>query len=51
MSQDMARLLIQAAISAIFLTAGFAVLFLGADPTLEKLAAGWVGAVLGFWLQ
>jgi hypothetical protein len=52
MSEDMVRLIIQASISAVFLIAGFAVLLLEVgDPTLQKLAAGWVGAVLGFWLQ
>lgn len=52
MSEDMARLTIQAVVSGLFLAAGFAVLLAGVgDETLEKLAAGWVGAVLGFWLQ
>lgn len=52
MSQDMVRLLTQVGISLIFLIAGFAVLlFHVGDPALEKLAAGWVGAILGFWFQ
>lgn len=43
----------QVIFSVVFLAAGFAVLFfnLGPDPSLDKLASGWVGGVLGFWLQ
>ena len=43
----------QVTVSAIFAAAGFAVLLfhLGDDPSLSKLAAGWLGAVIGFWLQ
>jgi hypothetical protein len=39
-------------ISTIFVIAGFAVLFLGfGEQSNAKLAAGWLGAVLGFWLR
>lgn len=43
---------IQVAFSVVFVAAGFAVLLfdLGSGSN-DKLAAGWVGAVLGFWLQ
>jgi hypothetical protein len=40
------------AISAIFVIAGFAVMLFGAgEQSTAKLAAGWLGAVLGFWLR
>ena len=43
---------VQVAVSIVFVAAGFAVLLfdLGSSSN-DKLAAGWVGAVLGFWLQ
>jgi VanZ family protein len=43
----------QVVVSVVFAGAGFAVLLfhLGHDPSLSKLAAGWLGAVIGFWLQ
>jgi hypothetical protein len=47
------RFVVQVAVSVVFAAAGFAVLLfhLGHDPSLSKLAAGWLGAVIGFWLQ
>ena len=43
-----ARLLI----SAIFVVAGFAVVLFGAgEQSTAKMAAGWLGAVLGYWLR
>jgi hypothetical protein len=40
------------AISAIFVIAGFAVVLFGAgEQSTAKMAAGWLGAVLGFWLR
>lgn len=40
------------AVSAIFVALGFAVLLLGAEQEgTARLAAGWLGAVLGFWLR
>jgi hypothetical protein len=44
---------VQVVVSVVFAGAGFAVLLfhLGHDPSLSKLAAGWLGAVIGFWLQ
>lgn len=43
---------IRVCISAIFVAAGFAVLLFGAGQEgTAKLAAGWLGAVLGFWLR
>jgi hypothetical protein len=43
-----ARLLV----SAVFSVAGFAVVLLGlGDQSSAKMAAGWLGAVLGFWLR
>jgi hypothetical protein len=42
----------QLCISVIFSTAGFAVVLFGlGDQSSAKLAAGWLGAVLGFWLR
>jgi hypothetical protein len=39
-------------VSAIFVVAGFAVLLLGVGQEgTARLAAGWLGAVLGFWLR
>jgi hypothetical protein len=38
--------------SAIFVTAGFAVLLFGVgEQSSAKMAAGRLGAVLGFWLR
>jgi hypothetical protein len=43
-----ARLLV----STIFSIAGFAVVLFGpGDQSSAKMAAGWLGAVLGFWLR
>jgi hypothetical protein len=42
---------VQVGISAAFLLAGVAVLLFGIGAaSTATLAAGWVGAVLGFWL-
>lgn len=39
-------------VSAIFVIAGFAVLLFGlGQEGTARLAAGWLGAVLGFWLR
>jgi hypothetical protein len=39
-------------ISAVFVAAGFAVLLFGAgEQSTAKMAAGWLGAVLGYWLR
>jgi len=39
-------------ISAIFVVAGFAVVLFGAgEQSPAKMAAGWLGAALGFWLR
>jgi VanZ family protein len=47
------RFVVLAVVSVGFAAAGFAVLLfhVGHDPSLSKLAAGWLGAVIGFWLQ
>jgi hypothetical protein len=40
------------AISTAFVFAGFAVLLFGVgEQSSAKMAAGWLGAVLGFWLR
>jgi hypothetical protein len=42
----------QLCISVIFSLAGFAVVLFGVgDQSSAKLAGGWLGAVLGFWLR
>jgi hypothetical protein len=42
---------VQVGFSVAFLLAGFSVLLLGfGQASTATLAAGWVGAVLGFWL-
>jgi hypothetical protein len=39
-------------VSLIFSIAGFAIVMLGiGDQASAKMAAGWLGAVLGFWLR
>jgi hypothetical protein len=50
--RDEAEFAIRVCVSAIFVIAGFAVLLLdvGQEGT-ARLAAGWLGAVLGFWLR
>jgi hypothetical protein len=45
-----AEFIAQVTVSAIFVVAGFALLLLGQESS-AKLAAGWLGAVLGFWLR
>ncbi len=43
---------IRVCVSAVFVIAGFAVLLFGiGQEGSAKLAAGWLGAVLGFWLR
>ena len=50
--RDEAEFLIRVWVSAIFAAAGFAVLLLGVGQEgTARLAAGWLGAVLGFWLR
>jgi hypothetical protein len=52
MSERMIRAIMQGVVSTVCLIAGLGVLvFELGDPAAQKLAAGWVGAVLGFWLQ
>jgi hypothetical protein len=42
----------RACLSAIFVVVGFTVLLLGVgQDSSAKMAAGWLGAVLGFWLR
>ena len=39
-------------VSVVFSTAGFAIVLLGlGDQASARMAAGWLGAVLGFWLR
>jgi hypothetical protein len=39
-------------VSMVFSLAGFAIVMLGlGDQASARMAAGWLGAVLGFWLR
>jgi hypothetical protein len=38
-------------VSVIFLVIGAIVLFTGASDDLKKVATGWMGVVLGYWLR
>ena len=54
MNNGLVRLGIQAAISLILLGSGVWVLTttgVKTDPALSLAAAGWVGAVCGYWLR
>jgi hypothetical protein len=47
-----AEFVVQVCLPAIFVAAGFAVLLFGVgQDSSAKMAAGWLGAVLGFWLH
>lgn len=47
-----AEFVMRVCISAIFVVAGFAMLMFGlGEQANAKMAAGWLGAVLGFWLR
>jgi hypothetical protein len=47
-----AEFVMRVCLSAIFVLAGFAVLLSGVgQDSGAKMAAGWLGAVLGFWLR
>ena len=50
--RDEAEFAMRVGVSAIFLVVGFAVLLFGlGQDGAAKLAAGWLGAVFGFWLR
>jgi uncharacterized membrane protein len=50
--RDEAEFIIRVCVSALFVIVGFAVLLFGAGQEgTARLAAGWLGAVLGFWLR
>jgi hypothetical protein len=50
--EDLIQLVTRVFVSCVFLFVGLSVLlFELGDPATQKLAAGWVGAVLGYWLQ
>ena len=52
MSEDLIRLVTQICFSCALFFSGLSVLVLETgDPELQKLAAGWVGAVVGYWLR
>jgi hypothetical protein len=52
MNEDLIRLVTQVCISCALLFAGLSILVLETgDAATQKLAAGWVGAVVGYWLQ
>jgi small-conductance mechanosensitive channel len=46
------RSVVQVCLTAVFVILGFAVLLFGiGQEGTARLAAGWLGAVLGFWLR
>ena len=50
--RERAEFVMRVCVSAIFVIVGFAVLLLGVgQDSSAKMAAGWLGAVLGFWLR
>jgi hypothetical protein len=50
--EELIHLLMQVLVSCTFLFSGLGILvFELGDPATQKLAAGWVGAVPGYWLQ
>ncbi|HYQ78715.1 MAG TPA: hypothetical protein VEP91_06360 [Solirubrobacterales bacterium] len=52
MSEDLIRLITQICISGTLLFTGLGILVLEtAEADVQKLAAGWVGAVVGYWLR
>jgi hypothetical protein len=52
LNRDDVDVVMRVCISAIFVVVGFAVLLFGlGQESSAKLAAGWLGAVLGFWLR
>lgn len=51
-SRERAEFVMRVCVSATFVVVGFAVLLFGVgQDSSAKLAAGWLGAVLGFWLR
>jgi hypothetical protein len=50
--RERAEFAMRVCVSAIFVVVGFAVLMFGVgQDSSAKMAAGWLGAVLGFWLR
>jgi small-conductance mechanosensitive channel len=50
--RDEAEFVIRVVVSAVFVAVGLAVLLFGlGQEGTARLAAGWLGAVLGFWLR
>lgn len=51
MTRALAMLRMQIVVSVVLLVAGIYFLVWSHDETLTKLAAGWIGAVIGYWLK
>ncbi|HKZ13053.1 MAG TPA: hypothetical protein VJL81_04310 [Solirubrobacterales bacterium] len=50
--RERAEFVMRVCVSAIFVVVGFAVLLFGVgQDSSAKMAAAWLGAVLGFWLR
>lgn len=47
----MPRFVVQALISLIFIGVGAWIVLGGYDADLQKVACGWLGAILGYWLS
>ncbi len=49
---DKVRSAVQICLTVTFVSAGFAAVRFGVgDPSTARPAAGWLGAVLGYWLR
>ena len=51
MDRDAVTLAMQVLVSLVLLIAGIYFLAGSGDESLQKWAAGWVGAVAGYWLR
>jgi hypothetical protein len=51
-NRERAEFAMRVCVSALFVVVGFAVLLFGVgEQSSARMAAGWLGAVLGFWLR
>lgn len=50
-SRDFPKFLVQVLISLVFIALGAAILFGHYNADLQKVASGWLGLILGYWLS
>jgi hypothetical protein len=48
---DRVKLAMQVVVSALLLVAGLIIILTVHSQDTQKLASGWIGAVLGYWLK